>query len=38
MESYLATLVRWFGATDSEVETIFKNLKNFEVKNLDFMK
>jgi uncharacterized protein (DUF1501 family) len=37
MESYLATLVKWLGATDSELNNIFKNLKNFNRKDLGFM-
>ena len=36
MESYLATVVKWFGASDSELNTIFPNLHRF-TRNMDFM-
>ena len=36
MESYLATVVQWFGARDSELNAIFPNLHNF-TKNMGFM-
>lgn len=37
MESYMATVVKWFGANERELETIFPNLKNFPVKDMGFM-
>ena len=36
-ESYLATLVKWFGASESELDMIFPNLKNFTNKELGFL-
>jgi len=36
MESYLATVVKWFGTRDSELNKIFPNLKKFS-KDLRFM-
>ena len=38
MESYLATVIKWFGAYEGEVNTIFSNLENFTVKDMKFMK
>ena len=38
VESYLATIVKWFGATDSELNTIFPNLEAFSQKDMGFMK
>jgi len=38
VESYLATIVKWFGATESELDAIFPNLKTFLPRNLGFMK
>ena len=32
-----ATLGRWFGATDGELDTVFPNLRNFTQRNLGFM-
>ena len=37
MESYLAMIVKWFGATESELDTIFPNLKSFTVKDMGFI-
>ncbi len=37
MESYLATLVKWFGANDHELDEIFPNLKSFPVRDLGYM-
>jgi uncharacterized protein (DUF1501 family) len=37
VESYLATVVKWFGATKDELNTIFPNLKSFSVKDIGFM-
>ena len=38
METYFATIVKWFGASDSELDKIFPNLKAFSQKNMGFMK
>jgi uncharacterized protein (DUF1501 family) len=38
IESYLATIVKWFGATENELDTIFPNLKAFSQRNMNFMK
>ena len=38
MESYLATIVKWFGASESELDTIFPNLKAFSQRDMGFMK
>ena len=35
---YYATLLKWFGATDSELGTVLPELGNFSTKNLGFMK
>jgi len=37
MESYLATVVKWFGATQSELDTIFPNRHAFAQKDMGFM-
>ena len=37
MEQYLATIVRWFGATDDELNKIFPNLNSFAVRDMGFM-
>ena len=37
MESYLATLVRWFGATEEELDAIFPNLRSFALRDIGFM-
>ncbi len=37
MESYLATIVKWFGASESELHDIFPNLNSFAVKKLGFL-
>jgi uncharacterized protein (DUF1501 family) len=36
-DQHAATLARWFGAADSDLDSIFTNLKNFSVRNLGFM-
>ena len=36
MESYLATVVKWFGATESELDTIFPNRHAFAQLNMGF--
>jgi uncharacterized protein (DUF1501 family) len=38
MESYLATIVKWFGATESELDTIFPNRRAFEIKDMGFLR
>ena len=42
VESYLSTIVKWFGATDDELDTIFPNLEAFnentKYKDIGFMK
>jgi len=38
MESYLATVVKWFGATEDELNTIFPNREAFSVKDMGFMR
>ncbi len=37
MEEYLATIVKWFGATDTELDTIFPNLGSFAHRDMGFM-
>ncbi len=37
MEQYLATIVKWFGATDAELDTIFPNLATFSTRDMGFM-
>jgi len=37
MESYLATIVKWFGADGDDLDTIFPNLSPFPVKDMGFM-
>ncbi len=37
MESYLATVVKWFGASEDQLDLIFPNLKNFKTKDMGFM-
>jgi uncharacterized protein (DUF1501 family) len=34
---YGATLARWFGATDAELDQVFPTLSNFSVRDLGFM-
>lgn len=36
-DQYAATLARWFGVADSDLNTVFPNLKNFASRNLGFM-
>lgn len=38
VDSYLATIVKWFGATNDELNTIFPNLQSFSQTNIGFMK
>ena len=37
MESYLATLMKWFGADAEDLDAIFPNLKNFPTKDIGYM-
>ena len=37
VESYLATIVKWFGATESELNSIFPNLSRFSQQDMGFM-
>jgi uncharacterized protein (DUF1501 family) len=36
-DQYAATLARWFGVADADLDTIFPNLKNFASRNLGFL-
>jgi uncharacterized protein (DUF1501 family) len=37
LAQYGATLARWFGATDAQLDTVFPTLVNFGVRDLGFM-
>jgi uncharacterized protein (DUF1501 family) len=37
VDQYGATLAKWMGMTDSDMEEIFPNLSNFDTNNLGFM-
>jgi len=37
MEEYLATIVKWFGANQNELNSIFPNLSAFETSDIGFM-
>jgi uncharacterized protein (DUF1501 family) len=37
IDQYGATLARWFGATDTQLETIFPHLSRFATADLGFM-
>ncbi len=37
VEQYLATIVKWFGATENELNAIFPNLGTFTQKDMGFM-
>ncbi|MCB2016841.1 MAG: DUF1501 domain-containing protein [Hydrogenophaga sp.] len=37
VDQYAATLLRWFGASDPQLNTILPNLTNFSVRNLGFL-
>jgi uncharacterized protein (DUF1501 family) len=37
VDQHAATLSRWFGVADSDLNTIFPNLKNFATRNLGFL-
>jgi uncharacterized protein (DUF1501 family) len=34
---YGATLAKWFGATDAELDQVFPTLANFSVRDIGFM-
>jgi len=36
-DQYSATLARWFGADDSDLDLLFPNLRNFSTRNLAFV-
>jgi len=38
MESYLSTIVKWFGATEEELDVIFPNRHAFMVTDMGFMR
>ncbi len=38
MEEYLATIVRWFGAGETELDRIFPNLRRFALRDMGFLK
>jgi uncharacterized protein (DUF1501 family) len=37
VDQYAATLARWFGVDESNINTVFPQLKNFSVRDLRFM-
>ena len=37
VDQHAATLARWFGVADSDLDSIFTNLKNFQTRNLGFL-
>jgi uncharacterized protein (DUF1501 family) len=37
VDQYGATLARWFGLDEAELDTLFPNLRNFQVRDLGFM-
>jgi uncharacterized protein (DUF1501 family) len=37
VETYLATIARWFGLSESELNTVFPNLASFVQRDLNFM-
>ncbi|MFN3295857.1 DUF1501 domain-containing protein [Caldimonas sp.] len=37
VDQYAATLLRWFGASDSQLDTILPNLRNFSQRQIGFL-
>jgi hypothetical protein len=37
VDQYASTLLRWFGATDTQLDTILPNLRNFSQRQLGFV-
>ena len=37
VDQYAATLARWFGVADSDLDSFIPNLKNFSQRNLGFV-
>jgi len=37
LEQYAATLAKWFGLSDGDIDTVFPNLRNFGERDLGFM-
>ena len=37
VDQYAATIARWFGVQETELQTIFPNINNFPTSNLGFM-
>jgi len=37
MSQYYATVLKWFGMNDEELNRVLPELKNFEIKDLGFM-
>ena len=37
VDQYAATLARWFGVADADLDLIFPNLRNFAARDLGFM-
>jgi uncharacterized protein (DUF1501 family) len=37
VDQYGATLARWMGVADTQMDTVFPNLKNYSTKDLGFM-
>ena len=36
-DQYAATMLGWFGATDTQLASVLPNLKNFSTKKLGFL-
>src|SRR5262245_15560541 len=37
VDQYAATLARWFGVSDADLDSVFPQLRNFDVRDLRFM-
>jgi len=37
VESYLATLLKWFGADEEMLDTLFPNLRSFSIRDIGFL-